>query len=198
MNDGAAPRMVDEQNAVAEEPRVALNEPSWLRVISQISRLLNRAAAIVAAVLLVLMVLLILLEIGLRFFSLSTYMADALVGRGVAAITFLALGWTLEQGSMIRIQVITSLLSGFWRKAAAVFAILATEALVLWLSWFQFNTTAKLFAQGRTSETYFPIPLWIQQGIFLVGLWLVALTLLVNLLRLLATGADDHDTPLNI
>lgn len=190
--------MISSEKGDTQEPRTSPGEPRWLVIVARASSLLNQTAAVIAAVMLVLMVLLILLEIALRFFSLSTFMADALVGRGVAAITFLALGWTLEQGSMIRIRVLTSRLKGIWRTIASAFAIITTEVLVLWLSWFQFHTTVKLFMQGRTSETYFPIPLWIQQGILLVGLWLVAITLVVLFLRLLVTGVSEQDDSLNI
>lgn len=190
--------MVEDLSADPQGGRMAPREPRWLRMVSQTSNTLNRVAAVIAALLLVLMVLLILFEIALRFFSLSTFMADALVGRGVAAITFLALGWTLEQGSMIRIQALTSLLTGNWKKLATVFSIVATEILMLWMISIQYQTTVRLFVQGRTSETYFPLPLWIQQAMFLTGLCLVALTLIVSLLRLLFTGTDDHDASLNI
>lgn len=91
--------MVEDLSADPQGDRVVPGEPCWLRMIAQTSRMLNRIAAIFAAVLLVLMVLLILTEITLRFFSMSTFMADALVGRGVAAITFLAMAWTLKKAA---------------------------------------------------------------------------------------------------
>ena len=51
-------------------------DPAWLRALALVSSGLNSAAAAVAAVILTLMTLLILVEIVLRFFSLSTFMAD--------------------------------------------------------------------------------------------------------------------------
>lgn len=190
--------MTAEQENVLEGHRSASPEPGLLRIVSRLSSYLNRTAAAIAAVILVLMVTLILVEIVLRLFSLSTFMADALVGRGVAAITFLAMGWTLEQGSMIRIQVVTSLLPPRLRGVVAGFAMIATEALVLWLIWYQYRTFARLWARGTTTEHHLPIPLWIPEGIFLVGLCLLALSLLVLFLRLLVHGGDSDSEALRL
>lgn len=163
-------------------------EPGWLRAIAALSSRLNRIAAGVAAVLLVLMVGLILVEIVLRFFSRSTFMADALVGHGVAAITFLAVGWALEQGSMIRVSVVTSRLGPVTGFIAEAFSIVLVEILVLGLLYFEWRAIAKLWKRGSTTEHYLPIPLWLPEAIFFAGLSLLALQLLVRFCRLLATG----------
>lgn len=168
-------------------------EPAWLRLLGLASSSLNRAAAIVAAVLLVAMVGLILLEIVLRYFSRSTFMADALVGHGVAATTFLALGWALEKGTMIRISVLTRRLPPAPRHVAEAFTIVATEALIVGLIYFQWRTVSKLWVRGSVSHHHFPIPLWIPEAIFLVGLALLAIQLLVRLCRLLALGLEREE-----
>lgn len=166
----------------------AASEPGWLRLIASLSSSLNRIAAGLAAVLLVLMVGLILVEIVLRFFSRSTFMADALVGHGVAAITFLAVGWALEQGSMIRVSVVTSRLGAVAGFVAETFSVVLAEILVLGLMVYQWRTVAKLWNRGSTTEHYLPIPLWIPEAIFFAGLSLLALQLLVRFCRLMATG----------
>lgn len=163
-------------------------EPGWLRLFASLSSALNRIAAGVAAILLVLMVGLILVEIVLRFFSRSTFMADALVGHGVAAITFLAVGWALEQGSMIRVSVVTSRLGSVAGFFAEAFSVVLAEILVLGLMVFQWRAIVKLWSRGSTTEHYLPIPLWIPEAIFFAGFFLLALQLLVRLCRLLATG----------
>lgn len=172
----------------------ALTMPSWLKVVSGISSWLNRIAAVAAAILLTMMVCLILTEIVLRFFSRSTFMTDVLVGHGVAAVTFLALGWTLEQGSMIRIMVVTRRLSKPLQTGAEVFSILTAGTLVIWLMFFEWRTVARLWSRGTTSEHYLPIPLWIPEAIFFVGLTLLALQLFVRLLKLVVLGHDAQQT----
>lgn len=180
------------------QPRIGIiGEPKWLQLLFRLSSKVNWAAAVLAAVLLVLMVLLILVEIALRFFSLSTFMTDVLVGRGVAAITFLALAWALQEGSMIRIGVLTNQLNNRLQLLFAGFAIAATEVLTVWLISFQFNATLRLWSKGTTSEHHLPIPLWIPESFFLLGLTLMAFTLLIQFMRLLITG-QMNEQALNI
>lgn len=167
--------------------------PGWLRAISAVSSTLNRIAAGLAAILLVMMVGLILVEIVMRFFSRSTFMTDVLVGHGVAAITFLALGWTMQQGSMIRISAVTGRLSGGPRLLAEAFAVITTLVLMLWLMGFVWRTLSRMWVRGTTSEHYLPIPLWIPESFFFIGLGLLSLHLIVRLLRLLFVGHDGDE-----
>lgn len=167
--------------------------PKWLSAIAKVSSTLNWIAACVAAILLTLMVGLVLVEIVMRLFSRSTFMTDVLVGFGVAAITFLALGWTLEQGSMIRITALTQRLNGIPRFIAELFSIVMTISIVTWLMSFVWRSLEKLWSRGTVSEHYMPIPLWIPEIIFLIGLGLLALQLLVRLLRLLSVGLDEDE-----
>lgn len=165
----------------------------WLAVPATISSKLNRAAAIVAALLLALMTSLILVEIVLRYFSRSTFMADALVGNGVAAITFLAMGWAIESGSMIRVRLLHNAVGRRTRWFLEFFAIIVTLALMLFLFRYQWKAFARDWSRGTVSEHYLPIPLWIPDSFFLIGILLVALHLVVRLLRLLAGRFVDAD-----
>ncbi len=157
------------------------------------SSTLNRIAAGFAAILLTLMVGLILLEIVLRFFSRSTFMADALVGHGVAAITFLALGWTLEQGTMIRISVLTRRMPAAARAASALFSIVAAEVLVIWLMFYEWRAISRLWTRGTTSEHHLPIPLWIPEAFFFIGLALLAVQLAVMFCKLVVHGQKEEE-----
>jgi len=82
----------------------------WQRAAIDIDRLAARLAtlgAAVAAVFLVLMILHILLEVTIRSaFSISTYALDEYVGYGVAAINFLAAGYALQEGALIRVNLL--------------------------------------------------------------------------------------------
>ena len=179
-----------------QKPDSAINRPpgpAWLRVLAAASTRLNLTAAAAAAFLLVLMVALILVEITLRYFSHSTFMADALVGHGVAAITFLAVAWALEQGSMIRISVVTRRLPANFRYATEVFSIAGAEILTVGLMIYQWRLVAKLWNRGSVSQHYLPIPLWLPEAIFFVGLTLLAVQLLVKFCRLLFDGLEPEE-----
>ncbi len=168
--------------------------PPWVGAVAAVSSRLNALAAIVAAALLVAMTSLIILEIGLRFFSRSTYMTDVLVGHGVAAITFLAMAWGLEKGTMIRVSVLTQRLPPRMRPWAEGFAVVAAAAATGFLLSYEWQVLARDFARGTTTQHILPIPLWIPDAIFFVGLSLLLLQLLVRLLLLLTTRFDDEPT----
>jgi len=169
------------------------DDPVWLAAIARVSTILNRTAAVVSAALLVGMTLLILLEICMRMFSTSTYMADVLVGFGVAAITFLAAPWALEEGAMIRVTALTDQLSGVLRWIVEAFAISTSAGIMAFLAIHQWSAVTKLFARGSVSEHLIPIPLWIPESFFFAGLVLLLLQMVVRAIRLVVVGhADEH------
>jgi len=179
--------------ASGTESRSASRAPKWVVTLEKVSSRLNVLAAIVAAVLLVLMTGHILLEIGLRFFSLSTFMADALVGHGVAAITFLAMAWALEKGTMIRVIVLTQNMPLRMRAFCEAFAIVSSMAMIGLLIRFEWRILARDFVRGTTTQHYMPIPLWIPESIFLLGLALLAFQFIVRLMRLLTAGFGEEE-----
>ena len=94
----------------------------------------SRLAAQLSAVLLVAMVCHIIVEIVLRsFFATSTFVLDEVVGYGVAAMTFLSLGYALEQGAMIRVNVLITRVGGMPRRALELWSrIRANSAAMSW------------------------------------------------------------------
>lgn len=168
------------------------NEPGWLAAIARVSTILNRAAAVISAALLVVMTLLILLEICMRMLSTSTYMTDVLVGYGVAAITFLAAPWALEEGAMIRVTALTAMLTGVVRWTVDAFAIGTSGAIMAFLAMHQWFAVVKLFERGSVSEHLIPIPLWIPESFFFAGLSLLLLQMLVRAIRLVVVGHAEE------
>lgn len=176
------------------ESRNERRAPGWVNLVARVSSRLNTLAAILAAVLLVLMTGLILVEIGLRFFSRSTFMTDVLVAYGLAAITFLAMAWALEKGSMIRVSVLTRRMPGWMRPWAEGFALVSSLAAFGILLVYAWQILARDFMRGTTTQHMLPIPLWIPEGIFLIGLFLLFLQFFARLLRLLTVGQDEEAT----
>jgi len=146
----------------------------------------SRAAAVVSAVLLVLMVLHILIEITLRsLFASSTFVLDEFVGYGVAAMTFLSLGYALETGSLIRVQLLLGRSAPRARRALEVLAAGLTLALTLFLIAYFWRSFARNWSRGAVSQSIAEVPLWIPEGLVLLGIALFALQLFAHLLRLL-------------
>jgi TRAP-type C4-dicarboxylate transport system permease small subunit len=146
----------------------------------------SRGAAVVSAALLVLMVLHILLEIVLRsFFASSTFVLDEFVGYGVAAMTFLSLGYALEEGALIRVQLLLTRSPPPARRGLEIVGAGQTLAVSLFLIAHFWSSVSRNWSRGAVSQSIAEVPLWIPEGLVLLGLTLFALQLLAHLLRLL-------------
>lgn len=151
---------------------------------------ISRASAALAALIVVAMTLLILYEIVLRsLFSTSTFVLDEFVGYGVAASTFLSLGYALEHRSLIRVGLLVQRLRGLpLRVLEAVCALGGLWATTL-LLYFMGLTAWRSFSRGRTSSSIAEVPSWIPETLVVVGIAVFWLQLLAYLLRQVA------DTP---
>ncbi|MCA0044916.1 TRAP transporter small permease [Celeribacter litoreus] len=167
-------------------------DPQWLSAIARVSAGLNTMAAVFAAVILALMTALIIVEIVLRFFDTSTYMADAFVSYGVAALTFLAAPWALEHGAMIRVKLLLDRVHGLPRVLAEGFTLLSTGWMLWFLLAYEWKTLTKLWDRGSVSQHIVPVPLWIPEAFFTAGLVLMLFQIVVRALRLIALRQSDN------
>jgi TRAP-type C4-dicarboxylate transport system permease small subunit len=149
---------------------------------------MSLVAAYLAGLVLMLMTTHIMYEVILRVvFSTSTFILDEIVGYGVAACTFLALGHALEQGGLIRVNLLLKVLGddGAGRRITEFVTIfLALAAVGFQIAYF-WRSVARNFGRGAVSETVAEVPLWIPEGVMLVGLAVFWLHLSVYLLRTL-------------
>ena len=147
-------------------------------------------AVAAAAVIMLAMVGMILAEIILRtFFDRSTHMMDELVGYGIGAMSFLALGYSLEHDALIRMNLLLSRLrdDGPVRRTVEVLCcVLALIAVGMAIYYFGSNASRD-FARGYTSGTLADVPLWIPKGLILLGLVVFWLQMSVYLVSV-ATG----------
>lgn len=159
---------------------------------------LSWAAGVLSAALLVGMVLHILVEIVLRsFFDSSTFVLDEFVGYGVAAMTFLSLGYALNEGALIRVNLLLSRTSGKPRIGLEIFSVTVTLAMTLFITAYIWRSVARNWNREAVSDTIAEIPLWIPEGLVLAGMILFAVQLAAYLLRLIAgdrkiIGADTQ------
>ena len=165
-----------------------------MRLFQQAAFALSRYAAYAAGAILCLMVLHILVEIVLRtFFATSTFMLDEMVGYGVAAMTFLALGYTFEFGGIIRVNLLLNRFAetGLVRRVIELACILATLFATGVAIWFFFRTVRRAYVRGYVSETLAQIPAWIPEGLMMLGLAIFWLQLFAYFLRI-ATGESPQ------
>ncbi len=156
---------------------------SFLKIIQKVSRL----AAALSALILVLMTCHILVEIVLRsFFARSTYVLDEFVGYGIGTMTFLSLSYSLESHSLVRVNL---LLSRFGHKAR-LYAELICVAITIFVSGFLLcffwkGVFYRDFVRHTVSSSISQTPLWIPEGMVLLGIVLFILSLVAYTCRLL-------------
>lgn len=148
---------------------------------------LSWAAGVLSAALLIGMVLHILLEIVLRsFFDSSTFVLDEFVGYGVAAMTFLSLGYALNEGALIRVNILLGRVGGRPRIGLEIFSATVTLVLTVFIAGYFWRSVARNWSRGAVSESIAEFPLWIPEGLVLAGMVLFAIQLAAYLLRLVA------------
>jgi TRAP-type C4-dicarboxylate transport system permease small subunit len=156
---------------------------------------LSKLGAAIAALSLVGMVSFILLEIVLRtVFDSSTFIMDEMVGYGVAAATFLALPYALAQGSIIRVELFLGHVTGKNRRLLEVFSCLVGLGVTWLLISFIWVRVARAWTRHSVSSSIAEVPMWIPQGIILVGLCLLFLQFIALLIRQFIDD-QNHETP---
>lgn len=162
-----------------------------MALLHRVAHFLSNIGVALSVVVLLGMVGLTLAKIVARnIFGTSTFIMNELVGYGVAAMTMIALGHSLEKGSLIRMNLLLLALrpDGLARRILEIFAaLLALLATGIALRYFLRNVL-RSFERGYVSETAAQIPLWIPETFVVAGLGIFFVQLLSHLLRLV-TGA---------
>lgn len=155
--------------------------------ISLVASRLSLAGAIIAGLLMAGMTTHILVEIFLRFFfSTSTYVLDEFVGYGVAAMTFLALGYTFEHNVLIRVNFILGRIrTDGLKKTVEIGCVSATLIVTLFIAKYFWLSVSRNYVRGSTSETIAQVPLWIPEALIFAGLAIFSAQMLAYILRLL-------------
>ena len=153
----------------------------------------SRTAAGVSAAILVAMVAHIMLEIFLRnFFDTSTFALDEFVGYEVAAMAFLALGYSLEKRALIRVSLLQHPLRNLprLRQAIELFCALATLAAVAIPIVFFGRSIRVAYERGYTTGTITNLPQWIPEVFVLLGLLIFWVQLFAYALRVFRGEVD--------
>ena len=164
-----------------------------MKMFQDIVFFISRTGAVLAGVIIVYMVCHILLEIFVRSaFATSTFSLDELIGYSVAACAYLGLGYTLEKGGLIRVNLVLSKmnpLSGA-RKFIEVLCCIGTLIAMGLPLWYFGRSVIVKYGSGYTSGTMFNAPQWIPEGFLLVGLIIFWIQLLAYLFRVLGNQVD--------
>lgn len=161
--------------------------------VHKAASLLSWIGMIGAVMILLAMTGLILTEVVLRtYFDSSTHMADELVGYGIGAMSFLALGQSLEKGTLIRMNL---LIAGLRPKSLSR---LVLELLCIGFGifscgmafWFFTRNVLRNYERGYVSETIAQVPLWLPEAFISAGLAILLLQFVSYFLRVLSGEID--------
>ncbi len=160
----------------------------FVRSFDRFARILSAAGAVAAGIILLAMTFHILAEIVLRtLFLRSTFVLEEMIGYGVAAMSFLGLGYALNSGALIRMNLVLEKLgNGQIRRIAEVICIIAAAAFTGTAAWYFYVNAVRDFVRGHVSETLSETPLWLPPTIMLLGMLVFIVQLLAYLLRVLA------------
>lgn len=163
-----------------------------IRLITALSRQLNKLSGALAMLLIVYVLGHILLEIVLRLCGESTYVLDEFVGYAVATITFLGLGYSLERNSLIKVNILSDRLPERFHWILDFVVSALSFVVFTWISYYWYINTLRSLKRGTTSSSIAETPLWIPESMVLVGLGLLCLTLFVRMLQLVSTRRVPH------
>ncbi len=161
--------------------------------LHRFSSFVNGLGMFAAVTILLGMTGLILTEVVLRtFYASSTHMADELVGYGIGAMSFLALGQALEKGTLIRMNLLLANMKsgGLARRAVEVTCIIFGIFSCGMAFWFFTRNVIRNYERGYVSETIAQVPLWLPESFISVGLAILLLQFVSYLMRVLMGEAD--------
>lgn len=121
-----------------------------------------------------------------RFFGVSTWGSDELSYYALAISTSWALGYTMLVKAHIRIDLISSNVGVPLRAVFDIVALLGMGFLAFIGCYAVFEVFRRSFTRGSISITTLETPLWIPQGLFLLGFVFFAIVTVVILLRVVA------------
>ena len=102
-----------------------------MKMFQDIVFFISRTGAVLAGVIIVYMVCHILLEIFVRSaLATSTFSLDELIGYSVAACAYLGLGYTLEKGGLIRVNLVLSKMNPLSRARKTIEVLCCIGTLI--------------------------------------------------------------------
>jgi TRAP-type C4-dicarboxylate transport system permease small subunit len=155
-------------------------------------RLLDRAVAaslVVSGALLVAIAAFVLFEVLIRaVLNTSTYVMVEFVGYALAPMVTFAMAASMQNGQLIRVNLLAASLPSKARRFLEMFCVLASIALTLWLAHLLWQDVAFNWRRGAVSDSVARFPLWITPAVSMIGLLIFIAALVAYLVRLVRGG----------
>lgn len=150
---------------------------------------LGRAGSLALSLVLLAMVALICVNIALRYvWGESLLWSDEVLVFAMVAMVFLAAIGVSVRNQHLRMSLVTQALPARLQRAIVVVEQLLAAGVCLFVGWYSLKATSTLLRRGTLSNMA-EVPLWLVNGVVLVGLGGIALTALVRLYLTLARKA---------
>lgn len=131
---------------------------------------ISSICALFSGILLLMAIGLIGVDVVLRkAFSISVGGADELSGYALAICISWSLGYALLHKAHIRIDVLYCKLSNKIKSILDILSLLSLIAFMTPLTYFAFHVLSVSVARGSTANTPLQTPMWIPQGLWLMG-----------------------------
>ncbi len=135
--------------------------------------------------LLAIFVLMLALSAG-RQFGWNIPAGDDFVSWCMAACAFLGLAHTFKNGEMIRVELIFDKLRGRARHGLEVVSLVAGVGFVGFFAWSAIRLTYDSWRFNDLAQGVVPVPLWIPQTGYALGLVILAIAFADELVRVLS------------
>lgn len=153
---------------------------------------LSQLAAMLSQIGIVVMTALLSYEVVARYvFRAPTHWTSDVATTVMIWLTFLAMGYCLRDGHMIRITAIIGQLPPKGRKLAEALSLLAILCFSVFVIWITSKALMNSIAFGRRQPSMLRMPSWIAELPIVVGFVILALQSLAELLRLPNRPAPD-------
>ena len=148
------------------------------------------------------MTVLLTYEVVARYiFRAPTYWTSDVATTTMIWLTFLAMGYCLREGHMIRITAVIGQLPPLGRKLAEALSLLAILFFSIFVIWISTRALLDSIAFNRRQPSMLRMPSWIAELPVVVGFVILALQSLADLLRLpqrpapVFVGAAEQELP---
>lgn len=128
-----------------------------------------------------------------RLLGIVVPSANELAGFCVAASTFLALAPTLQQGTHIRVSLLTTHVGPRVHRWLEAWSLAVAFVFSAYFAWWAVDLVRGSIRYGDVSPGLLAVPLWIPQLAMAGGLIVFAICLLDNLVRLLRGGRPAYE-----
>ena len=161
--------------------------------LDRVAAFFSQVGAILSVAVMFLMTAHIIYEIILRgLFDSSTYVLDEMVGYGVAAMTFLSLGYAFRHKSLIRVSILaTSLKNEILKKYIELFCVVVGFFASAFIFKCFYLSVIRHLTRGSKSETIAEVPLWIPEIFVCIGLAIFMLELIRRFFGLLLSQEES-------